>query len=143
MDGTSYQLLAGSCFTQDQNRGIGRRHFGNLAKNFTQLLGRTNNVFEHRVPIDLLSQRQVFVACSLFGASAVINVCSRRVPTNHLALLVSIGIVLNEKPAVPAVFPTCALFHLKWISKLESSRSLVAQSFQIIWMKDSFAKVRR
>src|SRR5262249_48933132 len=55
VDGTGDQFLTCTCFTQNQNRGIGRRHLGNLAKHLAQNFRRANDVPGHRVAIDLLS----------------------------------------------------------------------------------------
>src|SRR5579863_831098 len=143
MDSAGDQFLAGTCLAQNQNCGIRRRHFGDLAKNSTQFLRGTHDVFEHRVPIDLLAQRQVFVACSLFRTNAVINVCSRRVPADDFVLLIAKRVVTNQEPTILSVLTQCSLLDLKRESARQSKPTKVAKSLQIVWMEDSFTKSRR
>src|SRR5258708_715721 len=119
------------------------RDFCNLAEHFTKRFRGANNFLKHRVAIDLLAQRQVFVACSLFRTNAVINVCSGRVPADYFVLLITKRIVTNQKPTIFPVLTLCSLLNLKRESARQSKPTKVAKSLQIVWMEDPFTKSRR
>src|SRR5438874_3039074 len=70
---------------------------GDLSVPCAQWFRSANNVFEHRVAIDLFSQRQIFVPRSLFRPDAVINVGARCIPSSNLSALVSKRIVLRSE----------------------------------------------
>src|SRR5438874_11992979 len=78
---------------------------GDLSVPCAQWFRSANNVFEHRVALDLFSQRQIFVPRSLFRPDAVINVGARCIPSSNLSALVSKRIVLSQEPTVLAVLP--------------------------------------
>ena len=50
-----------------------------------------------------------FVPCALLGSDAVFYISSRRVPANHLTLLISEWVVTNEEPAILAILSTRSL----------------------------------
>src|SRR5229473_1712153 len=88
VDGARDQLLSCAGFAQNQDGGIRTCHFADLAEHFTQCFGGADYVLKHRVTIDLLSQREVFVAHPLFRLLAIFDVSRRREPetsdTAHL-----------------------------------------------------------
>src|SRR5229473_2848043 len=88
VDGARNQLLSRAGFPQNQDCGIRMCHLADLAEHFTQLLGGADYVLKHRVTIDLLSQRDVFVSRPVFVPLAIVDVGSRRIPTNDLSALV-------------------------------------------------------
>ena len=128
VDGASYQFLSRTGFAQNQDCRIGRRHLSDLAQHFAQRFRGADDILEHRVTIDLLSQRQIFIACPLFGSDAVIDVSSRRVPASHLPLLISERVVTNEKPTILAVFPSSPLLNFERNATSESSLALVSRN---------------
>jgi hypothetical protein len=87
-----------------------------LPEHFTQSFRGADYVLKHRVTIDLLSQRQVFVACPLLSLLAIFNVSGRSEPPGDAALFVKQRIVAKQKPAIPPIFAEHALFNLKWNS---------------------------
>src|SRR6266436_4012344 len=102
------QLFSCTGFTKDKNRGVGRCHLGNSLEHRSKRVGRADDIFKHRVAIDLLSQRQIFIPRSFFRSNAIIDVGSRCVPAGQLPLLISEGIVANQEPSVRAVFSACS-----------------------------------
>src|SRR5437016_10597363 len=94
-------------------------------------------VLKHRVTIDLLSQREVFVAHPLFGLLAIFDVSSRREPPRYSALFIEQRVVAKQKPAIPPIFAAHPLFNLKRHSTCQAAASFAPCSFEIIGMKVS------
>src|SRR5689334_21062891 len=138
VDGAGDQFLSRAGLAQNQNRGIGRGHLGDLTQHLAQRFRRADDVLEHRLSIDLLSQREIFVAYPLLGADAIVNVGPRRIPADHLALLVSEWVVTNQEPAILAVFPKGALLGFERQAVHQGGLALVSGSLQVIGMEDSF-----
>src|SRR4029077_18967055 len=74
VDGARNQLLSRAGFAQNQNGGIRMCHLVDLAEHLTQRFRGADYVLEHRVTIDLLSQRDGFVSQAVFGAFTVVDV---------------------------------------------------------------------
>src|SRR5438552_4023524 len=94
-------------------------------------------VLKHRVTIDLLSQREVFVAHSLFSLLAIFDVSSRREPPRYSALLIEQRVVAKQKPPIPPIFAAHALFNLKRHSTCQAAASFAPCSFEIVGLKVS------
>ena len=137
MDGARDQLLSCAGFAQNQDGGIRTCHFADLAEHFTQCFGGADYVLKHRVTIDLLSQREVFVAHPLFGLLAIFDVSSRREPPRYSALFIEQRVVAKQKPAIPPIFAAHALFNLKRHSTCQAAASFAPCSFEIVGMKVS------
>src|ERR1700730_4259581 len=135
MNGPGNQLLAGSGLTLDQNCRISGRHPRNLLQYSAQCFGGADYVLKHRVTIDLLSQREVFVAHPLFGLLAIFDVSSRREPPRYSALFIEQRVVAKQKPAIPPIFAAHALFNLKRHSTCQAAASFAPCSFEIVGMK--------
>src|SRR5438132_10513424 len=135
MDCASNQLFSGSGLTQDQHCGICRSHFRDLRQHSAQCLGGADDFLKHRVTIDLLSQREVFIAHPLFSLLAIFDVSSRREPARYSALLIKQRVVAKQKPPIPPIFAAHALFNLKRHSTCQAAASFAPCSFEIVWMK--------
>src|SRR6267378_2294730 len=112
-------------------------HLADLAEHFTQRLGGADYVLKHRVTIDLLSQRQVFVSRPVFVPLAIFDVSSRREPPRYPALFIEQRVVAKQKPAILPIFAAHALFNLKRHSTCQAAASFAACSFEVVWMKVS------
>ena len=141
VDSASYQFLASAGFAQKQNSGVGTGHLVDLAKYLAECFRRADDVLEHRITIDLLSQRDVFVPRSFFRPDAVINVCAGCIPSSDLSAPVAKRIVLNQIPAILTVLPECSMLEFQRNTPREGSLSVVAKSFHVLRMKDSFSKI--
>src|SRR5580700_10179667 len=93
VDSTSYQFLASAGFAKKQNSGVGSGHPVDLTKHLTERFRRADDVLEHRVTVDLLSQRHVFVPRSLFRPDAVMNVGARCIPSSDLSTLIDAAVL--------------------------------------------------
>src|SRR5260370_7553693 len=85
----------------------------------------------------------MFVACSLFGSDAVINVRPRGIPANHLPLFIPEGVVADQEPTILAILPECPMFEFERKTTRESSVSLVSKLFEVLRLKDSLPKIWR
>jgi hypothetical protein len=110
------------------------RHLADLAEHFSQRFGGADYVLKHRVTIDLLSQREVFVAHALFSLLAIFDVSSSREPPRYSALLIEQRVVSKQKPPIPPIFTAHALFNLKRHSTCQAGASFASSSFEIVWM---------
>src|SRR5260370_37779628 len=108
-----------------------------LAQHFTQRFGGADYVLKHRVTIDLLSQRQVFVPCPRFSLEAIIDISSRSEPPLDSTLFIQQRVVAKQKPAILPIFAAHALFNLKRHSTCQAPASFAACYFEIVWMKVS------
>src|SRR5580692_601348 len=100
-------------------------------------------ILKHRVTIDLLPQRQVFVACPLFSLDAIIDVRSGGIPANHPSLVVKQRVVMEEKPPVLSIFAQDSFFVLKWHTPRKRFQALISYSCDILLIKGSMATIRR
>src|SRR5580704_280686 len=103
-------------------------HLADVMEHFSQRFGRADYVLKHRVAIDLLSEREVFVAHVLFSLLAIFDVGSRREPARYSALLIEQRVVAKEKPPIPPIFATHALFNLKRHSTCQAGASFAPSS---------------
>src|SRR5258707_3159273 len=118
-------------------------HFVDLAEQLTQRFRGADYVLKHRVTIDLLSQRDGFVSQAVFGAFTVVDVGSRGIPTNHLTLLISEGVVADQEPTILAVLPERPMLEFERKTTRESSLSLISKLFEVLRMEDSLPKIWR
>jgi len=109
-------------------------HLADLAEHLTQRFGGADYVLKHRVTIDLLSQRDVFIAHALFSLLAIFDVSSRRKPPRYSALFIEQRVVAKQKPAIPPVFGAHAFFNLKRHSTCQAAASFAPCSFEIVWV---------
>ena len=65
VDGPGKQLLAGSAFALDQDRGVGRRHLADLVENFKDTRIFADDVVEIVALENLTAQDQVFLLQTL------------------------------------------------------------------------------
>src|SRR6266851_3117312 len=101
-------------------------HLADVAEHFSQRFGGADYVLKHRVTIDLLSQREVFVAHALFSLLAIFDVSSRREPPRYSALLIEQRVVSKQKPPIPPIFAAHAF--LKRHSTCQAGASFAPSS---------------
>src|SRR5229473_3361710 len=109
-------------------------HLADLAQHFTQRFGGADYVLKHRVTIDLLSQRDVFVPRPRFSLDAIIDVSSRSEPPLDSTLFIQQRVVAKQKPAIPPIFAAHAFFNLKRHSTCQAAASFAPCPFEIVWM---------
>src|SRR6202049_920163 len=107
-----------------------------------QWLGGTDDFLEHGGAYDVFPQRNLFVSGPVFGALAIIDVGSRRIPAHQSSLFVAERVVTDEEPAILTVLPARSLFDFKRQAASQRRLALFAQSLEIFGMEDSGAKVR-
>src|SRR4030095_8844970 len=90
---------------------------------------------------DVFAQRNVFISCPVFGALAIIDVGSRRIPAHQLPLFVAEWVVTDEEPAILTVLPARSLFDFKRQATSKRRLALLAQPLDILRMEDSRTKV--
>src|SRR5260370_2273211 len=117
------------------------RHLADLAEHFSQRFGGADYVLKHRVTIDLLSQREVFVACPLFSLDAIMDVSSRRIPPNRPSLVVKQRVVMDEKPPVVSIFAQDSFFVLKWHFHRNPFQPFASESPHTLRIKDSLPNI--
>jgi hypothetical protein len=76
--------------------------------------------------IDFLSQRKVLFARSLLGLLAILDVGTRRVPTNDVSRLVSQRVVLNQEPTILTIPAAESSFVHEWDSSRDRRIAFVA-----------------
>src|ERR1700688_2355704 len=86
--------------------------------------------------IDFLAQREVLFARSLLGLLAILDVGTRRVPTNDVSRFVSQRVVMNQEPAILTIPATDSSFVFEWDPSRDRRVTFVAQSLGILRMKD-------
>src|SRR5579862_4462305 len=119
---------------------MGRRHLGNLIENPAQRFRGADYVLKHRVTIDLFSQCEVFVARPLFSSDAIIDVSSRRIPTDQTSLLIAERFVTTQEPTVFSIRAQYSLLDFERNAASQTGISLIPYSLQIFGMKDSFTE---
>src|SRR5260221_1510470 len=92
--------------------------------------------------IDFLSQREVLFARSLLGLLAILDVGTRRVPTNDVSRFVSQRVVLNQEPTILTIPAAESSFVREWDSSRDRRIAFVAQSLSILRMKDLTKAIR-
>src|SRR5258708_16504896 len=75
------------------------------------------------------------MARPLVGLRAIFDVSSRREPARYAALLIEQRVVAKQKPPIPPIFATHALFNLKRHSTCQGGASFAPSSFELVWMK--------
>src|SRR6266849_1151244 len=135
MDGTRNQFLPGTCFARDQHRGVGGSDLHDAGKDRFQRGRGADDLLKHEDLIDLLAQREVFIAHPLFSLLAIFDVSSSREPPRNSALFIEQRPVAKQKPAIPPIFAEAALFNLKRHSTCQAAASFAPCSFEIVWMK--------
>src|SRR5437667_843182 len=88
------------------------------------------------------SRNATFSSCPVFGALAIIDVGSRRIPAHQSSLFVAERVVTNEEPAILTVLPARSLFDFKRQAASKRRLALLAQPLEIFRMEDSGPKVR-
>src|SRR5216683_3629639 len=124
MDGSRHKLFACSRFTRDQNCGISWRNFGNAREYSLQSRGGSDNLLKHRSFINLFAEGGVFLLQFILVSLAILDVGTCDVPPNDLSLVVSEGVVTNQKPAIRSVAATQALLHLQLVGGAAGQRTL-------------------
>src|SRR5216683_1969202 len=136
MNGPSNQLLAGSGFPQNENGGIRRCDLGDVCQHPPQGFGGPHDLLEHRRPVDLFAQRDIFASHPLFGLLAVFDVGPCRIPANNVSLLVPQRMVADKKPTILPAAPPCSLLIFEWRTACKRLLAFVTQSLHIVRMKD-------
>src|SRR5258708_28020250 len=91
--------------------------------------------------IDLLPEREVFVAHPLLGSLAILDIRPSRIPANNVPVVVAKGIVAGKKPAIVTVLSKHSLLKFKRLTARERLLALLAQPFQILGVVDPCALV--
>src|SRR5260370_33000417 len=108
------QFLPGTCFAGNQYRGVGRRNLHDARKDSLQSWRRPHYLFKHVSLIDLLSQREVLLPCSLLLLFAIVDVGSCRIPADDFSLFTPQGVILNQEPTILAILAAHSSFVLEW-----------------------------
>src|SRR6185295_14529550 len=117
-------------------------NFRDLHEYLAQFFGGADDFLEHRRALYFFPQRDVFVSRPVFGAFAIIDVSSGRVPANEASLFVVERIVTDEKPTILTILPQRSLFNFKREAACKGRPPLIPQPLDILRMKDPRAKVR-
>src|SRR6202043_3294181 len=105
---------------------ISGRDFRDLGQHLTKCRRGANDFLEHRRMIDFLAQREVLFARSLLGLLAILDVGTRRVPTNDVSRFVSQRVVMNQEPAILTIPATDSSFVREWDSSRDRRIAFVA-----------------
>src|SRR6202040_1746893 len=139
--GASNQFFSGAGFAGDEHRGIGGGHFHDAREHALQGWRRAHNLLKHERLIDLLPQRNIFVAHPLLSSLAILNIRPSGIPANNVPVVVAKGIVADKKPAIATVFSKLSLLNFKRLTTRERLLALLAQPFHILRVEDPCAKV--
>src|SRR5579862_4337238 len=88
MNGARHQFLACTSLASNQNSGLGRGNPGNARNHLFQSLRRSDNLLEHRSPIDFFAQQNVLVLKPLLSHLPVVDIGSRPIPTRDAPMLI-------------------------------------------------------
>jgi hypothetical protein len=91
VDGPGDKLLAGAGLTGDQHGRIRRRHLRDLRQNGPKRRRGADDLLEHRGAIDLFAQREVLASNPVFGPLEIVDVRSRGIPADDVAVMVPNG----------------------------------------------------
>src|SRR5580658_7937965 len=97
------ELLAGSGLTCDKNRRIGWRNLGDAREHSLQGGRGSNDLLEHRGPVDFFAEGHVFFFQPLFGSLAVFDIGTRDIPTSDLSGVIANRVRTSQKPAVSSI----------------------------------------
>src|ERR1700720_4209406 len=103
MDSASDKLLAGSGLTGNENRRIGWRNLGDAREHRLQRGRGSNDLLEHRGPVDFFAQGDVFLLQFLFRSLAVFDIGTCDVPPHEMSLVVANRVRTSQKPAVGSI----------------------------------------
>src|SRR5580704_8911741 len=98
VDRAGHKLLAGSGFTGNENRRISWRNLGNAREHRLQGGRGSNDLLEHRGPVDFFAEGDVFFLQPLLGSLAVIYIGIRNIPTSDVAIVVAHRVEARQKP---------------------------------------------
>src|SRR5580704_6026455 len=88
------------------NGRVSRSDFGNSGKNSLPRTRCANNFLEHRGLVDLRAKGNVFLLKFLLGSLAILDVCTRNIPTHELSLFIARSTEANQKAAKTSItFP--------------------------------------
>src|SRR5262249_29669767 len=109
VDGTGDELLPRTRLARDQDRRSRRSHLRDASEHRPDRRGVTDDLLEHRRLVDFLPEREGFLVGALLGPFSVVDVGSGAIPANDPSLVVEERVVVDEKPAIPAVAPETSL----------------------------------
>src|ERR1700719_180161 len=103
MDSAGDKLLACSGLTGNENRRIGWRNLGDAREHRLQSGRGSNDLLEHRGPVDLFAESDVFFFQPLLGSLAVVYIGIRNIPASDVAIVVSYRIEASQKPTITSI----------------------------------------
>src|SRR6185295_739513 len=125
----------------DQHRGIGRRHLGYLRQNRAKPWRSADDLLEHRRAIDLFAQREVLAADAVFGSLEVVDVRSRGIPADDVAVMVPNRDVADQKPQILAILAARAQLGFERFTPFERPQACFADPRHIIRMETPNARI--
>src|SRR6266852_1089743 len=135
MYGARNQFLPGTCFARNQHRRAGGSDSHDAGKDIFQGGRGAHDLFKHEDLIDLLSQREVLLSCSLLRPFAIVDVGTGRIPADDLSSFVPQRVVLDQEPTILTIPAAHSSFVLEWDRSRDRRIAFVAQSLGILRMK--------
>src|ERR1700719_4511469 len=119
MDSAGDKLLACSGLTGNENRRIGWRNLGDTREHGLQRGRGSNDLLEHRGPVDFFAEGDVFFFQPLLGSLAVVYIGIRNIPTSDVAIVVAPRVEPPQNPAIASVaFANARLYFKGGASRL-------------------------
>src|SRR5579862_1732166 len=140
MDRAGNKLFASSGLTRNKNRRIGWRNLGNARENSLQSRRGSNDLLEHRGPVDFIAESNIFLLQLLFSPLEVFDIGTRNVPTKDLSLVIANWIETSQKPAVTSIALAIPHFAFKSRAARHGTVPSSLDPFQIIGMIYSAAE---
>src|SRR5260370_18387466 len=97
------ELLSRAGLAADEHRRIAGGDLARAREHRRQRWRRADNLLEHRRPVDLLSQGDVFLLQSLLGGLAIVDIGAADIPADDLSLVIANRVGTNQKPPVAAL----------------------------------------
>src|SRR5260370_36326645 len=129
------QFLSRAGLAANEHRRIAGSDLARAREHRRQRWRRADNLLEHRRPVDLLSQGDVFLLQSLLGGLAIVDIGAGDIPTDDLSLVIANRVGTSQKPAVAAI--ALAQPHLQLIGHgSHSTIKTVELPRSVIWMDE-------
>jgi len=83
------EFFSCACLTGNENRRIGWRNLGDAREHSLQSGRGSNDLFEHRGPVDFFAEGDVFLLQPFLSPLPVFDISTRNVPTQDLSVVVA------------------------------------------------------
>src|SRR6201987_1970303 len=100
MDRAGHKLFASSGLTRNKNRRIGWGNLGNAGEHRLQRGRGSNDLLEHRGPVDFFAEIDVFLFQFLFSSLAVFDIGTRNIPTSNLSPVIGNRVQTSQNPSL-------------------------------------------